>query len=390
MLTAIRYVLGFASFTVKGKNVEKFLSRVIKDGINIWDIRKDEYSFYGRILAKDFKNLRDYKKKAEIRIKLRKKIGLPFLFNKYKKRPGLIIGPVCFYLIIQFLSLFIWNINIAGNNKISEREIIKTMEKLGVKVGSRIKSLDTELLEKKMLIKIKNISWISITAEGSCLNVEINEKKDAINILSKNKPCNIVAAKQGQITRMQIFEGTATVKVGDAVAKGDLLVSGFLEDYYFKSSARHAEAKIYAITKHNITEKLNLNQILEVPTGKIINRINISFFGIKIPITLTPKPGENYKKELIIEEIKIGNSFLPIVLYKEKCVEKERKVKVLNFQEARKKALEDLQKIEETRFKGEKIIKRDIKDELKNGVYYSKISYVCEEDVAQKQEILIN
>ena len=47
---------------------------------------------------------------------------------------------------------------------------------------------------------------------------------------NQETPCNIKAAFSGQILRIEVYEGTAVAKVGEAVVEGQLLISGMVED----------------------------------------------------------------------------------------------------------------------------------------------------------------
>ena len=53
-------------------------------------------------------------------------------------------------------------------------------------------------------------------------------------MLDESIPCNVVAAADGYIVRIEAYEGAAKVKVGDSVVKGDLLISGVRKDCLFK------------------------------------------------------------------------------------------------------------------------------------------------------------
>ncbi|MDR1467054.1 MAG: sporulation protein YqfD [Oscillospiraceae bacterium] len=390
MLKIVKYIFGFASFTITGKRLERFLNLAARSGINIWDIKKKSSDiFVCKVTAVDFKNLREFSRKSGVFLKLKSKHGLPFIINKLKRRPSLIAGPFCFYGVIYLLSLFVWNINIVGNFKLKEEEIIEAAAELGLAVGTPKGLIDAKIFEKNAMSKIKDLSWISVNLKGSSAFIELQEKKSAPE-RPKDKPCNIVAARSGQIVRVEVYSGNAEVKNGDAVAKGNLLVNGFVEDIFGKNTINRAEAKVFAITKHILREKLDFGQIEEFPTGKIINRRSVKFFGVKIPLTLAPKPKDNYQKEFSLNKLKIGESFLPITFYLERHVEYERKKILLTPDQTKEKIEERLKAREESEFRDMKILERSKKEKIQNGTCYADVTYVCEEDIAKKEEIIVN
>ena len=56
-------------------------------------------------------------------------------------------------------------------------------------------------------------------------------------------PTNLVAAETGFITRIEVRNGNAVVKVGDSVRAGDLLVSGIMDNKVGESRTAHARGR---------------------------------------------------------------------------------------------------------------------------------------------------
>ncbi|MDR0404978.1 MAG: sporulation protein YqfD [Oscillospiraceae bacterium] len=390
MFRIIKYIFGFASFTIKGKGSERFLNLVARANINIWDInRKSQEVFVCKVTAVDFKSLRKFSRKSHVLLRLKSKHGLPFIVNKFKRKPSLIVGPFCFWGIIYLLSLFVWDISVVGNVKLRQEEVAEAVEELGLTVGTPKGFVDPKILQKAVMCKMKDLSWISINIRGSLAVIELQEKNPVPDMLDKDKPCNIVAARPGQVTRIEAYKGSAEVKNGDAVAKGALLVNGFVEDAFGRITINHADARVFALTKYVLRERLDFNQKIEFPTGKVINRRTVRFFGLKIPLTLAPRPKEDYQKELFTDRVRFGKSFLPIIFYLEKCTEQEKSDVVLTTEQAGQKAEERLRQREELDFKDIKILKRNKREKVQNGTYYTEVTYECEEDIAKKEEIFM-
>ena len=51
-----------------------------------------------------------------------------------------------FFLIIVFLSQFIWNIEVIGNKTIDRKDIIKSCEEIGIKEGVPAAAIDTKMI----------------------------------------------------------------------------------------------------------------------------------------------------------------------------------------------------------------------------------------------------
>lgn len=115
------------------------------------------------------------------------------------------------FLII--LSKFIWNIEIIGNETISNAEIINSLEQAGIKIGTYKTKLDTNSIIGKIRLARDDIAWIGIEIKGTNAIIKIKESKKAPEIINENEYCNIISTKTGVITKMNVQNGTAVAKV---------------------------------------------------------------------------------------------------------------------------------------------------------------------------------
>lgn len=389
MLKIIRFFWGYVVFTATGAFPERFMNLTARAGINLFNVKKHGDVLYCSTMASEYKALRKLAKKSSTKLKLKEKHGLPFFIKKYKKRKGVFIGIVCFGLTLYFLSLYVWSINIQGNDTIDKSELHGLMKDIGVSVGTLKSELDTPMIEKMLMNSCEGISWVSVNIKGSTLSLELKEKIKPPDLIPKEKPCNVKSSKGGQIIRMEIYEGTPEINNGDAVVKGQLLVNGIVEDDFGACSIRHADAKIYALTKRTLQKELDLCQIEKVPTGKVVVRKRLKFFGLEMPLTLVPIPGQDYEKNMQVNNINANGISLPFTYYKEVWSQFYEKKVTLSREEAMEKAMELLKKEEQQELKDIKIINTDVNKKIKNGKAVVKADYVCEENIAVKEEIIL-
>ena len=219
------------------------------------------------------------------------------------------------------MSVYIWEVNVEGNETISCEEIRGVMEELGVSAGSLKSRIDVPIIQQSAMLKLPDISWLSLNIEGSNAIISVKERVVAPNIIPKGNPCNMRALMDGQIERMETYKGTITVNEGDAVVKGQLLISGVVEDNSGGNSFVHADGKIYARTKRKIVEDIELCKLVSTDTGKVKKRHRIKLMGIEIPISIWSNIDENYRVESFKNELSIGNIKLPIITYTDVCYE---------------------------------------------------------------------
>lgn len=61
LIQILRWSMGYISFELIGNDPEKFINLAVKNKINLWDLKKYENILCGKILASDYKLLKDRK-----------------------------------------------------------------------------------------------------------------------------------------------------------------------------------------------------------------------------------------------------------------------------------------------------------------------------------------
>lgn len=214
------YILGYASISVEGYFIERFINVCISKNILLWNVKRKKSSFlFTNIAIKDFKRIRKIAKTTKCHVKIEKKKGLPFLLYRYKKRKIFIGLLIAILLIIFCLSNFVWNIEITGDNNISKQELIEELNKYGLKTGMLKTKVNTKDVINNIRLNRDDIAWIGIKMIGTNVIVEVVEADKKPDIIDEDEYCNIVSDKDGIITKINVQNGTALAKVGDVVTK---------------------------------------------------------------------------------------------------------------------------------------------------------------------------
>lgn len=99
-------------------------------------------------------------------------------------------------LSIFALSNFVWNIEIVGNEQISEQELIEELNKNGLKQGTLKMKINSKKVIEKMRLENEKISWIGIDLKGTNAKVTISEAVEKPEIIDENEYCDIIAKKK--------------------------------------------------------------------------------------------------------------------------------------------------------------------------------------------------
>ncbi len=380
----IKYLLGTIRLELKGEFCERFLNILAVNKIMFWSVYKRKDAFYIQIYKKDLLKVKKLRRKTLIKIKIVKKFGAFKLAHKYKNRYGILVGAVCFILILNFMSNRTWVFKITGNIENKESEIIATLNELGVYIGIKTKDINTDVLKQRLILSYDNLSWASLNKQASVL--EVNLKEYDSQTLNEEEPCNIVALTDGIIAEVKVNMGLAEVKTGQTVKKGQLLVSGIISDSGNKKAVR-AAAEIYAFVPDVFKTEILKQDNIKIYSEDVIKKRTVEVFGIKLPLFLNiPKTDCDIEKS--VNNVKFFKKQLPIRIhtttykpYKTKQIEIVTN-EVLNIAEERLKAEMDILKV-----KNYEIISCDVVETEKSFIYSARIRKTI--DIAQTQKLKI-
>jgi len=212
------YYTGFLNISVEGFFVERFINSCFSNAIFLWNLKREKSTYLRvRISIKDFKKIKKIARTTGCKVKIESKHGLPVFIHKYRKRKIFAIVFVIILILIFAMTRFVWNIEIVGNISIPEEEIMEVLEQNDISIGKRKKDFNFEKAINKIRMEKENISWIGFDIKGTNLIVRINESDEKPEVIDVNEVCNIVADKEGEISKIIVHQGTARVTVGDTV-----------------------------------------------------------------------------------------------------------------------------------------------------------------------------
>ena len=390
LLDFVRNIRGCVHFSVKGDFTERFLNLCSRNGIPVWSARSAKGRLTGCTLAKHYPGMRKYAKLTSVRLRMVKKSGLPFARRRYRKRRGLRIGLAAFFAFLYIMSMFIWRIEVRGNIKLPDSRIIAALEELGIHAGSWRPAIDVRASERRALLAMPELSWIALNIDGSTLCIEVDERTIPPEVLSPNDPCNIIAAKSGQVLSIALYDGQAVVKEGDAVVAGDMLVSGITEDRMHQNRFRHARATIIARAEHTISVKIPLKQTQYIETDRQKKRRYFSVFGLQLPLHLPRSIPAPYRVEHRELQLTLFSLELPVRLHTEDYILMEEIAVALTEEDARRLAVREITAIEQVELAGAEILQRSAHASLSQTHFFAAANYTVNIDIGRQQIIPTN
>ena len=161
-----------------------------------------------------------------------------------------------------------------------------------------------------MLLNAEKLSWASLNLEGSVITVNVSEIKNDFN---SEEYCNIISDYNGVIKSIKVQKGSASVSVGDAIQKGDLLISGVVTAAG-QSFFTNASGEILAEVEEKITIEIPMFETQKTHNVKNYKKYCLDFFNITIPLYLG-RENRDYDYIWNKNTINFFGKEMPIVLY---------------------------------------------------------------------------
>ncbi len=306
IIKLIRYIIGYVTFEAVGGFPERFVNLCTKNRIPLWNMKNQNKCITADTTVRGYKNIRQSAHRSGVRVHIIKKHGLPFFLNKNRARKGFVIGAAVALIITVWLSGGIWNITVSGNKTIPEEDIREVFASLGVETGARKSKISVSDVADEAEKIIGKLAWASVNIKGSSAEIVVQERTDAPEFPNTDTPCNVVASEDGVITEIEAEIGKAAVEPGDAVLKGDLLISGITENLDKSEKLNAARGNVYAgVTKNIITVSGGEKFFTE---GEAKKRYKIYFFGFEIPLGISVGEDNYYCEKSFLSD---GDIMLP-------------------------------------------------------------------------------
>ncbi len=376
---------GSVTARCEGGYPEQFLSDATQRGLVLWDIRCDGVFLHYSCAADDYAKLRPVARRACMRMRVQNKRGFPFWIKPLRHRGGLLLGILLFLVILQSLSSRVWVVEVVGNKQVSENEILQTLETLGVGEGTVFSTIDIPALQLETLQKLPWLTWLAVNQTGSTLTVEVRERQPSTPI-QETAPSNVVSTHDGVIVNLHVESGQAAVKVGDAVTKDSLLISGVV-DSKVGPLLKRAVGTVTARTKESITVTVPLVQTVTDYAPKTVEELSFHLLGFTVPLYTPTK--HNGKFTLVKKEypLRVYGKKLPVGFSKQCYVFEQTKTVQYSEQKALQLAKEQLRQKEQKQFAGATVEKAQVKEHRTKEGWQLVGTYTCVREIGSTQRI---
>lgn len=266
----MKKIKGLVRVKIIGIDAAEFIDLCMKKGIALAEVKIETEAVLATVGSHEAKELLYIVRQKHGKAKIVAKTGLGFKMRKNKHYRGVSVGLIVVLAVLYLVSGYIWSYDISGNEQYSEAEIIAILEQYNLSLGRKKEKLDLDAITREILDHhTQEIAWIWLGTKGTVLEVKIKELERPL--VDYNYQADIIAAKDGVVREVLVLEGSAVIKAGDTVKKGEILIKGVEYDNWMKDTSGvyvpadngrmiRAKGTVTGLTKYELSEATGLSE----------------------------------------------------------------------------------------------------------------------------------
>lgn len=386
------YLKGYVIIIVTGNCVERFINICTRRQILLWDVEQiTPGSVSMKMSINGFKKSRTAARKSQCRVRIQSKKGLPYILTVYRKRRGFLAGILVFAILVYLMASIIWSIDIKGNSVVGTGAIIEQINDMGIYRGTLKRRINPKLIADTLMLKNSELSWVGVEIKGTRLIISVREGVEPPVVIPVDKPCHIIAERDGIVTSVKAKNGLELVKEGDTIIKGQILISGNIESIRpeFGVKQVHAIGEVVARTWYEVKKEVPAKEIVRKRTGNEWSKTSIYFLDFKIPLPSGKNPFVLFESSIFDKAPVIGKKFrLPLGITIQRFFELYEEERMLDREQAAEAARNSAEiELRNMVSADAEVVDKQMRLIAEENTEYLIVTLECVEDIAAEQEI---
>lgn len=220
-----RFLRGYLEVEVQGQSAPAFLNLSTTAALGLWGVRYRPGSIIAFMHPRDFSHVRPVARGARVRVRIRRRIGLPFFTVRLRSRRMLLLGAVAAVVALLWLSSHIWVVDVRGASELDQRAVRAVVAGLGLKPGAWRPRVNVRAIEAALPQKLPQIAWAGVTVQGTRAVVQLVERRTAAPAPPAAR-VDLVASRACQLVKLVATAGHPAAKEGAMVYPGQVLIEG--------------------------------------------------------------------------------------------------------------------------------------------------------------------
>ncbi|MBO5317827.1 MAG: sporulation protein YqfD [Oscillospiraceae bacterium] len=275
---------GTLTVEIVSASTADMMTAVVNAGVRLRDVYEvDLLTVRACVAREEYHQLKRILKKRGESCKQIAKTGVYWKLRHWLHRPVLVTG----FLILFFASLYLPTrvlfVQVEGNDTVPAHQILEKAETCGIRMWASRAEVRSEKMKNRLLMSIPQLKWAGINTKGCTAVISVIERQTAPEEIHTAAPKRIVAARDGVVEDITVTKGFPLCKVGQAVAKGQVLVSPYT-DCGISIKITDVEAEIMAVTSREVCVKTMFPTVLKGEINEEVLSVSIVIGKNKIKL----------------------------------------------------------------------------------------------------------
>ena len=272
------FVRGTVSLALFGAFPAGVLNAAAREGVEFWASESvDANTLRLKTWESELPAWERLSRRAGCEVRVLGRTGGRRAFRRLLHRPGLLAGLALAAMLLTSSTLFVWDVDVRGNETLSRAEILRALEDSGFGVGSFWPGVNTDVLRSEVMLRLPQLAWMTVNVSGSRAVAAVVERAEKPEMYDAAARLDLVASRGGLIRRMNVLAGAPCAKPGQLVAEGQLLVSGNLESLAGARREVRARGSVMADTWYELSAVCPAREMLKTPRGVPHGRFALVF-----------------------------------------------------------------------------------------------------------------
>lgn len=256
----MKQLTGMVSVQITSADPASVMRVILNQGVFLYDAKHlDDLRIDCSIDRKDIQKLREICENRGDTLEVKKKSGVIWMLRGILRRPVLILGLAMLLALAAGISTRVLFVQVDGNVTVPDRRIIEAAETAGIYFGASRRELRSEQVKNTLLEALPELKWACVNTYGCVAIISVRERSEPEETEKRYTLGSIVAERDGVVLSCTATKGTLLCTVGQAVTKGEILISGYTDCGIF-IQASQAEGEIYAQTLRGLESLIPIMQ----------------------------------------------------------------------------------------------------------------------------------
>ncbi len=230
-------------------DVASFLSQIPYEIRDLEPVTELQCRF--RVSKQAWKRLKALADKRGDTLKICREKGPFLILKRLLKRPVLVTGLALLLLFSLWVPEHIFFVRVQGNRQVPAQKILEIVQKTQLPFGVSRRQIRSEKIKNALLYEIPQLQWVGVNTYGCLAVISVREKELPKEENISHGIGSMVSCADAVVDSVTVTKGNALCKPGQAVKKGQVLISGYT-DCGLYIQATGAEGEIYGLTERKV------------------------------------------------------------------------------------------------------------------------------------------